>query len=118
MAWKGFLCLKKIIYTGTKLKKASFSNTKIIRSNILFFKKNQYAMLCLNQSKTNNEHIGISMVFVATGEKTCSMAALFRFYILNPQPANILLFYLLSSAFLRFSMVTALKKRFLLANLA
>ena len=75
-------------------------------------------MLCLKQSKTDTEHTGAQIVLAATGEKTCPVAALSRLYTLDPQPANAPLFRLSSSAFSRFSVVTALKKRLSLAGLA
>lgn len=116
--WAGFLRLGEITYTGTELKKASFSDTKVTRSDISFSKGNQYAVLRLKQSKTDTKHTGAQIVLAATGEKTCPVAALARFYTLNPQPANTPLFCLSSGAFSRFNVVTVLKKRLLLAGLA
>ena len=75
-------------------------------------------MFCLKQSKANTEHTGAQIVLAATGEKTCPVAALSRLYTLDPQPTNAPLFRLSSSAFSRFSVVTALKKRLSLAGLA
>ena len=40
VVWAGFLRLEEITYTGTELKKASFSNTKVTRSNISFSEGN------------------------------------------------------------------------------
>ena len=75
-------------------------------------------MFRLKQSKTNTKHTGAQIVLTATDEKTCPVAALSCLYTLDPQPANALLFRLSSSAFSRFSVVTALKKRLSLAGLA
>lgn len=47
MAWAGFLRLGKIMYTGTKLKKASFLEIKVIRSDVSFSEGNQYIVFCL-----------------------------------------------------------------------
>lgn len=47
IAWIDFLDLEKIIYTSTKLKKALFLSTRVIRSNILFIKGNQYIVFYL-----------------------------------------------------------------------
>lgn len=103
---------------GTKLKKASFSETKVTRSDVSFSKGNQYAMLRLKQSKTDTKHTGIQIILAATGEKTCPVAVLARLYTLDPQLANAPLFRLASGAFSRFSVVTALKKRISLVGLA
>lgn len=105
------------MYIDIKLKKALFSATKVTKSDILFSKSNQYAVLCFKQSKTNTEQTGVLIVLVVTGEKTYSIAALARFYILNSQPANTLLFRLWSGAFSCFSVVTALKKCLFLPGL-
>ena len=110
VAWAGFLSLGEITYTGIELKKASFSATRVTRSDISFSKDNQYAVLCLKQSKTNIEHTDVQIILAAIGEKTCPVAALARLYTLDPQPANAPLFRLSSGAFSRFSVVTALKK--------
>ena len=117
MAWAGFLRLGEITYTGTELKKASFSVTRVTRSDISFSEVNQYAVPRLKQSKTDTEHTGVQLVLAATGEKTCPVAALACLYTLDPQPANAPLFRLSSGAFSRFSVVTALKKRLSLAGL-
>lgn len=45
VAWAGFLYLGKITYISTKLKKTLFSMTRVTRSDILFSKGNQYAVL-------------------------------------------------------------------------
>lgn len=47
-----FLCLEKITYMGSKLKKASFLSIKVTRSNISFAKGNQYTVLYLKQNRT------------------------------------------------------------------
>lgn len=118
MAWAGFLRLGEITYTGTVLKKTSFSKTKVIRSDVSFAEGNQYAVLRLKESKTDTKHTGVQIILAATGERICPVAALARFYILDSQPANAPLFRLSSGAFSRFSVVTALKKRISLVGLA
>ena len=117
VVWAGFLRLGKITYTGTELKKASFLDSKVTRSNVSFSKENQYAVLCLKQSKTNTKHTSAKIVFAVTSDKSCPIAALSRLYTLDPQPANAPLFRLSSSVFLRFSVMTMLKKRLSLAGL-
>ena len=72
------------MYMGTKFKKTLFLSTKVTRSNISFAKGNQYPVVRLKQSKTNTEHTGIQIIFTTTGEKTYLVAALKRFYILDP----------------------------------
>lgn len=91
--------------------------TRIIRSNILFSKGNQYALLFLKQSKTNIEHTGVQIILAATGEKTYPVAALARFYILDLQLTNASLFRLSFGAFSHFNIITVLKKRIFLIGL-
>lgn len=80
----GFLSLGGITYTGTELKKASFSRTKVTKSDVSFVEGNQYAILRLKQSKTDTEHTGVQIVLAATGEKTCPVAALAHLYASDP----------------------------------
>lgn len=40
VAWISFLRLGKITYSSTKLKKTLFSDTKVIKSDVLFFERN------------------------------------------------------------------------------
>lgn len=103
VAWAGSLRLGKITYTGTELKKASFSEIKVTRSDVSFSEGNQYAVLRLKQSKTKTKHTSAQIILAATGEKTCLIAALSRLYTLDPQPANAPLFCLSSGAFSCFS---------------
>lgn len=83
VARAGFLRLRKITYISTKLKKALFSNTKVIRSYVLFSNENQYAMFFLKQSKIDTKHTGARIIFAATSKKTCLVAALSCFYTLD-----------------------------------
>ena len=106
------------MYTGTKFKKASFSSTKITRSNILFAEGNPYAVLQLKQSKTDIELTGVQIILAATGKKTCPVAALTTLYTLDRQPAYAPFFRLSSGAFSQFSVLSALKKQIALAGLA
>ena len=105
------------MYMGIKLKKASFSLIKVIRSEILFSKGNQYAVLCLKQSKTNIEHTRVQIILITTGKKYYLVAALTRLYNLDPQPTNTPLFRLSFRAFSCFSMISALKKQIALIDL-
>lgn len=57
VAWLEFLRLGEITYTGTELKKASFSKTRVTRSDLSFAEGNQYAVLRLKQSKTENTQV-------------------------------------------------------------
>lgn len=111
VAWAGLLRLGEITYTGTELKKASFSQTKVTRSDISFAEEDQYAVLRLKRSKTDMEHTGVQIVLAATGEKTCPVLALRRLFTKDTQSPSSPLFRLSSGAFSRFSVVSALKKK-------
>lgn len=117
VAQANFLRLDKITYIVNEFKIDSFSTIKIIRSNIFFSEKNQYTILCLQQSKTDNENTGIQIVLAITEEKICLVTVLSRLYTLDLQLANALLFHFSSCAFSRFSIVTAPKKGILLVGL-
>lgn len=118
LAQIGYLCLREIIYTSIKLKKTSFLETKVTRCDVLFLERNQYIVLCLKQSKTDIKYTGAQIILMATGKKIYSLAALIYFYILDTQPAKGSLFYLPSDVFSYFNVMTALKKRISVANLA
>lgn len=118
VAWAGFLQLGKITYTGTELKKASFSKTKVTRLDVSFAEGNQYAVLRLKESKTDAKHTGVQIMLAATGERICPVAALVRLYILDPQYPDAPLFRFSSGAFSRHSVVSILKKRISLLDLS
>lgn len=111
VAWAGFMRMGEITYTATEAKKASFSETKVTRSDISFAEGDQYAILRLKRSKTDTEHTGVSIILAATGEKTCPVRALRRLFIQDPRPLNAPLFRFSSSAFSRQNVVAILKKR-------
>ena len=110
VAWAGFLRLGEIKYTSTDLKKASFSRTRVTRSDVSFAEGNQYAVLHLKQIKTDTEHTEVQIILAATGKRTCPVAALARLYTLNLQHPDASPFRLSSGAFSRNSMVSTLKK--------
>ena len=100
-----------------ELKKASFAITRVTRFNILFFKGNQYIVLCFKQSKTDIKHNGIQIILVATEKKIYPITTLVCLYTLDPQPANAPIFFLLSSFYSRFNVMMTLKKQLSLTNL-
>ncbi len=118
VAWEGFLRLGEIIYTSTDLKKASFSRTRVTRSDVSFAEGNQYAVLHLKQSKTDTEQTEVQMILAATGKRTCPVAALARLYTLNLQHPDAPLFRLSSGAFSRNSVISTLKKQISLLGLS
>lgn len=64
------------MYIGIKLKKALFSKTKIIRSDVSFAKGHQYTVLCLKESKTYTKHTSIQIVLITIDRNTCPVANL------------------------------------------
>lgn len=106
----GFLHLDEFTYIGTELKKALFSKTKVIKSDVQFTKGNKCAILRLKQNKTDIKHISIQIIPAVMGEKTCPIVALVQLYTLDCQPADVLLFQLSSEAFFYFSVISALRK--------
>lgn len=117
VAWVSFLCLGKITYINTKLKKALFWTTCITRSDILFFEGNQYIIFCLKQSMTDIEHTNIQITLESIGEMIYPIAILARFSTLDLQPAITSLFCHLFRAFTYFNMFMTLKKLISLVSL-
>lgn len=101
MAWAGFIRMGELTYTAAEAKKATFAETGLIRSDISFAEGDQYAILRLKRSKTDTEHTGVQIILVATGERTCPVAALRRLFIQDPRLPNAPLFKLQSTAFSR-----------------
>ena len=56
VAWAGFMRMGELIYTAVEVKKATFLETGLTRSDISFAEGDQYAILRLKQSKTDTEH--------------------------------------------------------------
>ena len=75
----------------------------------------QYAILCLKQSKTDVEHTVVQIILAARGEPTCTVSALRRLFVQDPRPG---IFRLSSSAFSRQNVVSILKKQITKAGLA
>lgn len=73
--------MRKFIYTVAKAKKITFVNINLIWSDILFMEGDQYAILSLKWSKTDTEYTGMQIILVATGERTCPVAALKTLFI-------------------------------------
>lgn len=76
IAWAGFFHLDKITYMDTNLKKKFFAKTYVTKLDILFAKRDQYAMLKLKCSKTNIDHSDMQIMLAVTGKSTCLVAAL------------------------------------------
>ena len=94
VACAGFMRMGELTYTAAELKKDSFKETKLTRSDISFSEGDQYAILRLKQSKTDVEHTGVQIILAATGEPTCPVSALRRLFIQDPRPADAPLFRL------------------------
>ncbi len=118
VAWAGLIRMGELTYTAAAVKKATFSETGLTRSDISFAEGDQYAILRLKQSKTDTEHTRVEIILAATGECTCPVAALRRLFIQDPRPANAPLFRLQFAAFSRQSVVKILKQRIAAAGLS
>lgn len=68
VAWAGFMRMGELTYTAAELKKDSFKDTKLTRSDISFAEGNQYATLRLKRSKTDVEHTSVQIILAATRE--------------------------------------------------
>ena len=118
IAWAGFLRLGEITYSPADLKKSSFINLKVTRSDVRFAENDQYAVLRLKRSKTDVKHTGVQIILSATGELTCPVAALRRLFNHVKRPASAPLFMLSNAAFSRVSVISILKSRLAQAGLS
>ena len=94
MAWANLIRIEESIYTSAEAKKATFSKTGLIRSNISFAGGDQYVILRLKRSKTNTEHTGVQIILAATNNRTCFITSLRKQCTKNPRLPNALLFRL------------------------
>lgn len=85
--------------------------THATRSDILFAKGDQYAVLKLKYSKTDINHSEVQIILAATGKSTYLVEAIQKLFQTNPQPANVPLFRLGYEAFSCQNVVVALKKK-------
>ena len=111
IARAGFLRLGEITYSPADLKKSSFINLKVTRSDVRFAENDQYAVLRLKRSKTDVKHTGVQIILSATGERTCPVAALRRLFNHVKRSASAPLFMLSNAAFSRVSVISILKSR-------
>lgn len=111
VAWAGFMRLGEITYTETEVKKPSFIQTRLTRSDISFAEGNQYATLRLKRSKTDTEHTGVQIILAASHDTACPVSALKKLFLQDPMPPTAPLFRLLSGAFSRHNVVDILKER-------
>ncbi len=94
MAWANFIRIEESIYMSAEAKKATFSKTCLIRSNISFAEGDQYVVLRLKRSKTNTEHKGVQIILAATNNRTCFITSLRKLCTKDPRLPNALLFRL------------------------
>ena len=71
-----FIKLEKLTYTIIKIVNPLFKNFQLIRSDITFFKYDEWAILRLKYSKTNSNHIGILILSKAIKNSICLVIAL------------------------------------------
>lgn len=76
-----FMRMGVLTYITAKLKKDTFKDTKLTRSDILFAKSNQYRILRLKQSKTDVDHKGVPIILEAIDKQTYSVLALKRPFV-------------------------------------
>lgn len=71
----------KLIYIMVKIKKATFVETSIIKSDIFFIKGDQYTIVYLKSKKTDIEYIEVQIILAITGEYKYLVAVLRRIFI-------------------------------------
>lgn len=90
VAWAGFIKPKQITYTIAKKATTLFHDLYLTRSDVIFFKKDEYATLKLKQSKTNTNHIKVLIMLIATNNSICSVTVLCSFFTHNFQSLHTL----------------------------
>ncbi len=81
------------------MKKNTFKDTKLIKSDISFAEENQYAISRLKQKITDEDHIQIQIILASTNKQTCSVSAPKRPFDQDLELANSPIFRLSFSAF-------------------
>lgn len=107
----------ELIHTTTELKKNNFKDTKLTRSDFSFADSNQYAILRLEESKTDVDNTGVQVILAATDEPKCPVSAPSSLFVQDPRQADAIFFRLLSSAFFRENLISILKKQIAKAGL-
>lgn len=74
----------ELTYIMAEVKKTTFVETGLTRSDISFAEDDQYTVLCLKQSKTDIELTGVGIILAAMSENTCPVAALRQLFIQDP----------------------------------
>lgn len=117
VTWRGFMRIGELTYTAAEVKKDTFTETDLTRSDISFSENDQYAILYMKQSKTNIKHTGVLIILTALGESTCAVAELRWLFIYDPPTANVLFFRLQSASFSHQGVINILKQRIAAAGL-
>ena len=116
VAWAGFLRMGEFTYSLLDLKKRSFQDTKLIRSDVSFSDTYQYATLRLKSSKTDINHSGVEIILAANPSSigTCPVTALQNLVHCDPQSPQASLFKLCSNGtFARQTVLKHLEKHLL-----
>lgn len=92
VAWANFMKLGKFTYTANKKADLLFKDLHLTRSDIIFSKHDQYAILRLKHNKTNTNHTKIRIMLAVTRDSTCPVTALRFLFTHNPQSPHALLF--------------------------
>ena len=117
LAFAGFLRMKE--FTHTKQRAAdsqAFVSANLTRSDVRLAA--DHATVRLKRSKTDKDHLGVTIVVAATGEHNCPVLALQQLFENDPQPGDAPLFSLASGGFPRDKVLAALKQRLQNANIA
>ncbi len=80
--------MEELIDTAAEVKKTTFAETGLMRSDIFFAEGDQYAIQRLKRSQTDTEYTGVQIILAATGERICPIAALRRLFIQDTRSAN------------------------------
>lgn len=106
-------------YTSAETQTQTFVYTKLTWSNITFSKRNQHAILRLQQSKTDVNYTGVKIILTATNDKRCLVNALHILLIRDPQPYIAFLFCLTSysSMFVRKLVIYIFQERLQVHNI-
>lgn len=88
----GFIRLGNLTYLTNKEVNLLFKDLHLTKSDIIFFKQDQYAMLRLKRSKINANHTRVCIILTVIKNSTCLMTALRSLFSHNIQSFHAPLF--------------------------
>lgn len=112
------MLLGEITYTKQKKQSLSFKDLHLLRSNKTFSKSDQYATLCLKQSKIDVNHTELLIMLAATNFLCCPMQTFCCLFTYDSQSPYAPLFAYNNTSFIRCYTIKQLCQRLVIPNIS